>query len=117
MLYDSYEGQCFVMARLFWMTLCGSDLTFFDAHFLIDQVTWPQVDDLFLQMYNSIVRPEGVADELSLLCKMEHRREDDIEEEALTMLVERILRCIRSYLRLKEATQCEKGSKNKLLTE
>lgn len=70
--------------------LHGTALTLFDVHFAVDGPDWPQVDDLFSNIFCSRKKQEEVSNELALLRIAQFREESKGVNEALETLVDKI---------------------------
>lgn len=75
---------------MFRMTLNGSALPLFNAHFVIDEANWSQVDVLFTQRYDLPTKQEEVSDELSSLNIEDFTKEEGADREALMQVIDQM---------------------------
>lgn len=66
---------------MFRMTIWASALTLFDAHLVVNNADWPQVDTLFSSQYDSETKERDISDDLSSL---------HVSDSGTTMLLTRL---------------------------
>lgn len=90
MLCNSYESTPSAVTTMFRMTVAGSALTLFHAHFIVENANWPLVDILSTSRYDSSTKQEEVSDEIASLHTSNFREDGDKERGALSNLIDRI---------------------------